>query len=100
MKTMIRDGEKSERSFDDEVRATREWFDSDRFDGITRLYSARQIVEQRGTIEQVHPELPAAHPLDGGTVAVLARSVTETAERLGPDRDGNGGQDPASTSRG
>src|SRR5260370_14311817 len=37
-------------SFDDEVAATREWFDSPRFCGITRLYSARQVVEQRGTI--------------------------------------------------
>jgi isocitrate lyase len=37
-------------SFDEEVAATQEWFDSPRFQGITRLYSARQVVEQRGTI--------------------------------------------------
>ncbi|HXM70372.1 MAG TPA: isocitrate lyase/phosphoenolpyruvate mutase family protein, partial [Thermoanaerobaculia bacterium] len=37
-------------SFDEEVAATQEWFDSPRFHGITRLYSARQVVEQRGTI--------------------------------------------------
>lgn len=37
-------------SFDDDVRATQAYFDSPRFSGITRLYSARQIVEQRGTI--------------------------------------------------
>src|SRR6202043_226601 len=37
-------------SFDDEVAATQEGFDSPRFGGITRLYSARQVVEQRGTI--------------------------------------------------
>ncbi|MFA6954657.1 MAG: isocitrate lyase ICL2 [Thermoanaerobaculia bacterium] len=37
-------------SFDQEVDATQKWFDSPRFTGITRLYSARQIVEQRGTI--------------------------------------------------
>ncbi|HUP65470.1 MAG TPA: isocitrate lyase ICL2 [Thermoanaerobaculia bacterium] len=36
--------------FDDEVAETRAWFESPRFEGITRLYSARQIVEQRGTI--------------------------------------------------
>ncbi|HVA85676.1 MAG TPA: isocitrate lyase ICL2 [Candidatus Saccharimonadales bacterium] len=36
--------------FDQEVLATQEWFDSPRFAGITRLYSARQVVEQRGTI--------------------------------------------------
>jgi isocitrate lyase len=33
-----------------QVRETQEWFDSDRFRGLIRLYSARQVVEQRGTI--------------------------------------------------
>jgi isocitrate lyase len=37
-------------AFDEEVAATQQWFDSPRFCGITRLYSARQVVEQRGTI--------------------------------------------------
>jgi isocitrate lyase len=37
-------------AFDDEVAATQRWFESPRFQGITRLYSARQVVEQRGTI--------------------------------------------------
>ena len=36
--------------FHDDVAATQQYFDSPRFDGITRLYSARQVVEQRGTI--------------------------------------------------
>ena len=36
--------------FEREVAATQRFFDSPRFDGITRLYSARQVVEQRGTI--------------------------------------------------
>jgi isocitrate lyase len=40
--------------FDEEVAATQEWFASPRFCGITRLYSARQVVEQRGTISQDH----------------------------------------------
>jgi isocitrate lyase len=40
--------------FEDDVRATQSWFDSARFDGIVRLYSARQVVEQRGTIRQDH----------------------------------------------
>lgn len=31
------------------------------------------------------PELPFAHPLDGGEVAVAHRSVEETAQRLGTD---------------
>jgi isocitrate lyase len=37
-------------SFDSDVAETARWFSSPRFEGITRLYSARQVVEQRGTI--------------------------------------------------
>ena len=37
-------------SFESEVSETAKWFDSPRFAGTTRLYSARQVVEQRGTI--------------------------------------------------
>jgi len=37
-------------TFNDEVKATREWFDSPRFEEILRLYTADQVVEQRGTI--------------------------------------------------
>ncbi|MBW6509714.1 MAG: isocitrate lyase ICL2 [Desulfuromonadales bacterium] len=37
-------------TFKDEVVATKAWFASPRFAGITRLYTAEQIVEQRGTI--------------------------------------------------
>ena len=33
-----------------ETQQTARWFASPRFQGITRLYSARQVVEQRGTI--------------------------------------------------
>ena len=36
--------------FDQEVSSTQQWFDSPRFAGITRLYSARQVVAQRGTL--------------------------------------------------
>ena len=36
-------------------------------------------------VELVHPESPFAHPLDGGTAAVLERSVTATAAGLGVD---------------
>lgn len=37
-------------NFDQEVADTQRYFDSARFEGITRLYTARQVVEQRGTI--------------------------------------------------
>ena len=36
--------------FEDDTAATQRYFDSPRFEGITRLYTARQVVEQRGTI--------------------------------------------------
>ncbi len=38
------------RSFDDDIRETAAWMAGPRFAGLTRLYSARQVVEQRGTI--------------------------------------------------
>ncbi len=37
-------------AFESDVAATQQYQDSPRFDGITRLFSARQVVEQRGTI--------------------------------------------------
>jgi isocitrate lyase len=39
------------KSFESEVAETARWFASPRFEGITRLYSPRQVVEQRGTIQ-------------------------------------------------
>ena len=41
--------------FDDRVREVSEYFASPRFKGITRLYSPRQVVEQRGTIGMDYP---------------------------------------------
>jgi isocitrate lyase len=38
------------RSFENEIAAIQRWFDSPRFAGIVRLYTARQVVQQRGTI--------------------------------------------------
>jgi len=37
-------------SFESEIGEVATWLASPRFEGITRLYSARQVVEQRGTI--------------------------------------------------
>jgi isocitrate lyase len=42
-------------TFEKNVAAMQEWFDSERFHGITRLYSARQVVEQQGTIRTEYP---------------------------------------------
>ncbi len=41
--------------FEQDVAAMQRYFDSPRFDGIIRLYSARQVVEQRGTIPADYP---------------------------------------------
>lgn len=37
-------------TFDAQLAETKEWMSNPRFSGITRLYSARQVVQQRGTI--------------------------------------------------
>jgi len=37
-------------TFDQQVAAAKEWFDSPRFAGIVRLYSPREVAEQQGTI--------------------------------------------------
>src|ERR687896_515718 len=36
--------------FEEEVAATRRWMDTNRFADTTRLYTARQVVEQRGSV--------------------------------------------------
>jgi isocitrate lyase len=38
------------KTFEERIAETQKWFDSPRFEGIIRLYTARQVVEQRGTI--------------------------------------------------
>lgn len=43
-------------------------------------------LEEHGC-ELVHPELPLAHPLDGGRAGVLHRSLERTAEAAGADGD-------------
>jgi isocitrate lyase len=47
-------------SFEDKVREVSEWFANPRFNGIIRLYSPRQVVEQRGTIATDYPVARAA----------------------------------------
>src|SRR3954451_10936261 len=36
-------------------------------------------------LEWVHPDVPLAHPLDGGRAAILERDVNATADGLGAD---------------
>lgn len=42
-------------TFEDEVEATRCWMESERFANTTRLYTPRQVVEQRGTVLTDYP---------------------------------------------
>jgi isocitrate lyase len=42
-------------TFDHRVRDASDYFASPRFKGIIRLYSPRQVVEQRGTITADYP---------------------------------------------
>jgi isocitrate lyase len=39
---------------ENEVAELRRWFASPRFEGIKRVYSAREVIEQRGTIREDH----------------------------------------------
>ncbi len=41
--------------FEADIAATQAYFDSPRFEAVTRLYSARQVAEQRGTIPSDYP---------------------------------------------
>ncbi|MCH9733766.1 MAG: isocitrate lyase ICL2 [Actinomycetia bacterium] len=41
--------------FEQDLADTQSYFDSPRFDGIIRLYTARQVAEQRGTIPADYP---------------------------------------------
>jgi len=42
-------------TFEQRVAQMTKWFDSPRFKGIVRLYSPRQVVEQRGTLGAEYP---------------------------------------------
>ncbi|MGH3968555.1 MAG: isocitrate lyase/phosphoenolpyruvate mutase family protein, partial [Mycobacterium sp.] len=55
MATTIEADTETRTPFEQDVAATQRYFDSPRFDGIVRLYTARQVVEQRGTIPADYP---------------------------------------------
>ncbi|HEY8505327.1 MAG TPA: NAD(P)/FAD-dependent oxidoreductase [Gemmataceae bacterium] len=47
----------------------------------------RTLPLERHGLEWVHPDVPLAHPLDGGAAALLERSFDATARSLGEDGD-------------
>ena len=69
-------------SFERDVADTQAYFDSPRFEGIIRLYTARQVAEQRGTIPSDYPvarEAAAAfYPV--GVAEAMMRGMRDTAD--------------------
>ena len=53
--------------------------------GVGSPFLATLPLEKYG-LEWIHPQFPLAHPLDGGKVALLQRSVGDTALGLGEDQ--------------
>ena len=45
----------------------------------------RRLPLERYGLRWIHPDVPLAHPLDGGRAALMLRSLDETAGRLGRD---------------
>jgi phytoene dehydrogenase-like protein len=47
----------------------------------------RSLPLENHGLEWIHPDIPAAHPLDGGRAAFLHQSIATTASTLGDDAD-------------
>jgi len=62
------------KTFEENLQAVREWFGRERFAGITRLYSPRQVAEQRGTIPV---DYPVAREAAEGFYALLRQRFAE-----------------------
>ncbi|CAN5540367.1 isocitrate lyase ICL2 [soil metagenome] len=75
--------------FDQQIAATQQWFDSPRFRHITRLYGARRIVAQRGTIAI---DYPIARDAAAGFYEHLRRLFAErrSITTFGPYSPGQG----------
>lgn len=67
----------------EEIKQTQEWFSTERFKEITRLYSARQVVEQRGTLS---PDYTVAREAASGFYQLLCklRSEKKSITTMGP----------------
>ena len=65
-----------------EVTQVSNWFSSPRFEGITRLYSPRQVIEQRGTIDTDYPV--ARNAAEGSTATARAVRRSKSITTFGP----------------
>ncbi len=66
--------DEDEMDFDNEVAELRRWFESPRFAGIKRVHTAREVVEQRGTIR---PDYAVARSAAEGFYARLRQLFGE-----------------------
>ena len=62
------------KSFEHEIAECEAWFASPRFNGIVRLHSARQVMEQRGSI-------PIDYPIARGRQKALRRGCASCSDR-------------------
>ena len=69
--------------FEQDVAATQRYFDSPRFEGIIRLYTARQVAEQRGTIPVDYPS-HARRPTRSTTACGSCSPRARASPRSGP----------------
>ena len=75
--------------FEQEIAEMRRWFAGPRFAGIKRLYTAREVVEQRGTIRAdytVARDAAAGVPRPPARALRAARSASRRSARTRPAR--------------
>lgn len=56
-------GQAEDALYDDQVRQVKEWWETPRYKGIKRPYSAEDVVGKRGTLQQVYPSSLMARKL-------------------------------------
>ena len=61
--TSEKNGAAEEALFDQEVEDVKQWWDSPRYEGIRRPYSAEDVISKRGTLQQTYPSSLLARKL-------------------------------------
>lgn len=65
LSTSEKSGEIEDTLFIDQVNSVNTWWESQRFQGIKRPYSAEDVVSKRGTLQQAYPSSIMAKKLFG-----------------------------------
>ena len=63
LSTALKSGEAEDALFDHQVADVKAWWNSPRYEGIKRPYSAENVVSKRGTLQQVYPSSIMARKL-------------------------------------